>query len=35
MTSGIKPTPPAVEAQSFNKWTARGVPSMFFLKLNE
>ena len=24
--SGIEPTPPALEAQSLNRWTAREVP---------
>ena len=30
---GIKPVPPAVEAQSFNHWTAREVPHLFHIIL--
>ena len=29
---GIKPAPPAVEARSFNHWTAREVPKFMLLK---
>ena len=28
---GIKPVPPAVEAQSLNHWTTKEVPSLYFL----
>ena len=31
---GIKPMPPALEAQSLNHWTAREVQSFLMLKLN-
>ena len=31
--AGITPLPPAVEAQSINHWTARGVPGCIILTL--
>ena len=31
---GIEPTPPAVEALSLNRWTAKGVPILAFFKFN-
>jgi len=29
---GIEPTSPAVEVQSLNPWTTRGVPKCFFIE---
>ena len=31
---GIEPTPPAVEVQSLNRWTAREVPQVSISKTN-
>ena len=32
LVPGIEPTPPALEAQSLNHWTAREVPLIFLMK---